>query len=279
MKYLRNCPICGCDIIYSYEGTLNNAIKKNSLCKSCRGTQNFNKMHSKMKNGEIPYGFKSKKHSESTKNKMSKSITQLFKEGKLNASGENNGMYGKNIPYKHKGHTYEEIVGEEKAKKWKDKISKTSSGENNGMYGKPSPNGSGNGWSGWYKNWYFRSLLELSYMINVIERFKLEWKSAESKEYMIKYVSYDGKIKNYFPDFIISNKYLVECKPKKLWNSKLVNLKKEAALIYCKKHNLIYKLVDIKKLDKENVEKLYKNGDIIFNERFKNKLKQYDFYV
>ena len=34
------------------------------------------------------------------------------------------------------------------------------------MYGRFSPRGSGNGWSGWYKEWYFRSLLELSYMIN-----------------------------------------------------------------------------------------------------------------
>jgi hypothetical protein len=39
------------------------------------------------------------------------------------------------------------------------------------MYGKPSPNGSGNGW-------YFISLHELSYMVNVIERFKLKWNSG-----------------------------------------------------------------------------------------------------
>jgi len=51
------------------------------------------------------------------------------------------------------------------------------------MYGKPAPIGSGNGWSGWYKGWYFRSLLELSFMINVIERFKMSWQNAETKKH------------------------------------------------------------------------------------------------
>jgi hypothetical protein len=66
--------------------------------------------------------------------------------------------------------TYEELYGKEKANKMKNNLSILNSGSKNKMYGKPSPQGSGNGWSGWYKGWYFRSLIELSYMVNVIEK-------------------------------------------------------------------------------------------------------------
>ncbi|MBR4316812.1 MAG: hypothetical protein IKP65_07630 [Alphaproteobacteria bacterium] len=40
----------------------------------------------------------------------------------------------------------------------KKKYSEKSKGKNNPMYGKPAPKGSGNGVSGWYKGWFFRSL-------------------------------------------------------------------------------------------------------------------------
>jgi hypothetical protein len=36
------------------------------------------------------------------------------------------------------------------------------------MYGKPSPQGSGNGWSGWYKGKYFRSIMELSFIVEYL---------------------------------------------------------------------------------------------------------------
>ena len=45
-------------------------------------------------------------------------------------------------------------------------LSKASSGENNPMFGRPSPNKSGAGIGGWYKEKiYFRSILELSFII------------------------------------------------------------------------------------------------------------------
>ena len=51
------------------------------------------------------------------------------------------------------------------------KISNASKGKNNPMYGKPSPQGSGNGWSGWYKGIYFRSLLYSSFMSSIDNLF------------------------------------------------------------------------------------------------------------
>ena len=53
-------------------------------------------------------------------------------------------------------------------------------------------------------------------MINIIERFNLKWVSAESNIHRISYIDYSGNTRNYFADFILENKYLVEIKPKKL---------------------------------------------------------------
>jgi hypothetical protein len=41
----------------------------------------------------------------------------------------------------------------------------------------------GNGWSGWYKEYFFRSLGELSFIISVVERFGFNAVSAESQKY------------------------------------------------------------------------------------------------
>jgi hypothetical protein len=143
------------------------------------------------------------------------------------------------------------------------------------MFGKPSPTGSGNGWSGWYKGWYFRSLRELTYMIKIIERFNLKWVSGESKKYKIKYQDFKGNDRNYFPDFIINNKYVVECKPKKLWGSDNVIRKTKAALNYCELNGLKYKKIDIGILTDNEIKNLYIKGEIKFlpkyEEKFKNK--------
>lgn len=56
------------------------------------------------------------------------------------------------------------------------------------MYGKPPPKRTGNGISGWWKNKiYFRSLLELAFLINA-EKTNLAIESAERKEYRFKIV-------------------------------------------------------------------------------------------
>lgn len=76
-------------------------------------------------------------------------------------------------------------IANQKLIEFKNNRSKSSTGEKNPMFGKTSPTGSGNGWSGWYKDWYFRSINELSFMINVIERFKFTWVSGEKLKYKI----------------------------------------------------------------------------------------------
>jgi Zn finger protein HypA/HybF involved in hydrogenase expression len=168
---------------------------------------------------------------------------------------------------------YGKQVADEKQEAFKNKISKIFSGEGNPMYGKPAPIGSGNGWSGWYKGWYFRSLLELSYMIFVIERFNIKWESGESKKNRIEYL-YDGVIKNYFPDFILNEKYVIECKPKKLQKTEINKIKMEYAKIYCESNGLVLKMRDCRKIKKNELIELYKSGNIKFIEKYELKINE-----
>lgn len=161
--------------------------------------------------------------------------------------------------------TWNEIYGEEKSNIKKILLSKKYSGKKNPMYGKPTPKKSGNGICGWYKNWYFRSILELSFMINYIERKNINWCSAENKKYRIEYKKYDNSDRTYFADFILEEKLLVEIKPKRLINTPLVQLKTKAAHIFCKNKGLQYKIFtedNFEKLSKKEIYDLYKNNKI-----------------
>ena len=293
-KLTRKCPNCNKELKYGTKYSFKVAEKKNSLCKSC-GLKNtmtddrLKKMSEKVKGENNPmYGkkgelnpFFGKTHTEESKMKMRDAVrdysvykTDEFRQKMSNVTtGKNSGMYGKNV-YSIWVEKYGVEVADKKQQELREKLSKLSTGENNPMYGKPSPNGSGNGWSGWYKGWFFRSIKELTYVVNVIERFNLTWESAENKNYMIEYFDYKGLKRNYFPDFIINKKYLVEIKPKKLFKSDLVIRKQEAALNFCKKNGLKYKLRSINNLTNKELIDLYLNGEIIFTERYDKKFKE-----
>lgn len=181
-----------------------------------------------------------------------------------------------------RGKTYVEIYGIDKAKLIQDKIRTTninmgrSRGEKNPMYGKPSPQGSGNGWSGWYKGHFFRSLLELSFIINFLEKNKYIWESAETIKYRISYIDYNGIKRNYFPDFYIKNT-IIEVKPKNLLNSNMVIQKIEAAKKWCESNGLQYKIYtenDFNKLTNKEILDLYNFGTIIFTDRYLDKFKR-----
>ncbi len=290
--FYKNCPLCTSKMEYKTKSTLNYSIKHNKLCRSCSAKnaakkypdRGWTKLNEKVKSGERLNGFANKTHSDKTKLKMSqadKSYTQTkeFRQTMSNVtSGENNPMYSKTV-YDIWVKKYGKDIADIKEANRISKLSKAFSGENNPMYGKLSPFGSGNGWSGWYNGWFFRSILELSYMINVIERFNLKWESVENKQYQIKYIDYKETERTYAADFIIENKYMIEIKPKKLHNSKNVILKKEAANRWCKSHGFIYKLTECTRLtDNELVELIESNKiqltnryKLKYNEQFKNK--------
>jgi len=236
--YNRNCPKCEKLINYSSSCAYYRARKKNSNCRQCNYID------------------------EQYKQKASDFSKKYWKNATIRTV------------YEHWLNKYGKEEADKRQLNYKIKQSLKSSGKNNPMYGKPSPQGSGNGWSGWYKNWYFRSLKELSYYIKIIERFKLPYKNGELNEFKINYKNYNNIDRTYRPDFIIANKYVIEIKPKRLWNSDLVKRKTIAAKKWCKKNNYIYKLKDIKNITFEEIKNLNKKGLLKFTDRYEKKFKQ-----
>jgi hypothetical protein len=148
-------------------------------------------------------------------------------------------------------------------------------GEKNGMYGKPSPVKSGHGYSGWYKGSFFRSLHELNYMVNVIERFNIPYKSAESSGIRIVYTGINGQKRTYVGDFIIADKYYVEVKPKRLSNTIENTIKREAAIDFCNKIGLKYKMTDCGTIPYNQLITLVENGSVVFTKNYELRIKQY----
>lgn len=262
----RNCPECNRNIFYKDLKSKDIGEKNKSLCKRC--------CHLGEKNG-----FYGKKHKKETIKKLSEISSKQVRSEKTKRSqskkmsGSNNSMYGKSV-YEHWVDKHGKIKANEKYRRMILKQSKNSKGKGNPMYGKPSPQGSGNGWSGWYKNWYFRSLRELSYIVNYVEKNKLDWVSAECKKFAIPYKDWDGTDRNYFPDFFVDNKILVEVKPNKLKKAVTNSLKRKAAEKFCKKNKYKYEEVDPRKFNSEEIINLYNSGMIKFTKRYDKMFKE-----
>ena len=250
----------------------------------CRGCKQHNQFVNGLRNND-----KLIERNKSSKNKTLEEILGKDKaviskqKNSIANSGKNNANFGGKYCHgwgeekwkdKFKGKTIEEIWGEETGARLRKHYKETRKGENNNMFGKPSPQGSGNGWSGWYKNWHFRSLKELSYMLFVIERFNLKWETAEKSKYKINYIDYKGDKRTYHAAFFINDKYLIEIKPKHLWNSDGVKRKKKAAIEFCKQHNFKYKLTECVKLITYNeIKELINKNELKFIERYEEKFK------
>ena len=265
-RVYRYCPLCGIKI---YHKNKENRIKTENLKCSCIECKC--KIQREKNMGELN-PFYGKHHSEKNKELYKKihkgkrySINTEFKKGQIFTNKKSIQEYWVK--------KYGEKIANEKMIIWKNKLSEANKGEKNSMYGKPSPIGTGNGWSGWYNNWYFRSLLELSYMIFIIERFNLNWENGEKKKNRIPYVKGNNN-KNYFPDFIINKKYVIEFKPKKLWGTEENKLKFFYGKKYCEKNGLIFKVVDIYKIKKEELINLYKYGKIKFTKKYEIKINE-----
>jgi hypothetical protein len=292
-NYERNCPTCGCVIKYKNRYNLKNAEDKKNNCKSCgikkiMTNDYLKKMSDRVRGDKNPmYGkngdknpFYGKKHTEETINKLKNRDTSPYKTQEFRDKiaslnqGDKNPMYGKSF-YDMWVKKYGEEIAIEKLKLFKQKISKSNSGENNPMYGKPAPKKSGNGWSGWYNGWFFRSLIELTYMIKIIERYGLSWESGESDKFKIEYIDVNNKKKNYFPDFIINNKYVVEIKPKSLVNTDKVFRKTKYAKKFCEKNNMIYKITSPPIMETKELVMLYTEGKIKFVDKYEKKFQKY----
>jgi hypothetical protein len=219
-----------------YYSTFGNAIKhykkynNQDLCRSCKQIQQY-KEGKRNKQKEFITNYAKNNQKGKTLEEMygNNKAVEIKKKISESSSGENHWNYdgdwfGREERNGLKDKTFEEVYGDNKAEEIKKKISKASSGKNNGMYGKPTPRGSGNGWSGWYKNRYFRSLLELSYMF-YLDKNNIKFESAECEKFRIKY-EIDNVERTYVPDFyLIDFDKIIEIKPQKLINSKLNKIK------------------------------------------------------
>jgi hypothetical protein len=137
------------------------------------------------------------------------------------------------------------------------------SGERNGSFGKTPNHKCGAGWSGRYKNYYFRSLLELSYII-YLEENNINFKSAECIR--IKYKDENNNIKTYAPDFLlIDENKIVELKPKNLQKMKINLLKFEAARIYSSQNNYEFIVMDFPLIKMDKITILVESNIIKFN--------------
>jgi hypothetical protein len=111
-------------------------------------------------------------------------------------------------------------------------------------------------------------------MIKVIDRYNIKWESGENKKYKIQYIDRDGTSRNYFPDFIIENKYIVEIKPNKLKNTISVLEKRNAAIEHSNKLNMKYKITNVPPLTDDELKQLIDTNKIQLTERYVKKYKE-----
>lgn len=272
----RLCPKCNKQIFYKSPISLDFAKKltdEGKLCRSCISREAMR--------GKTVYDTWIKKYGKEEANNKLKEFK--LKQSK-NMLGQKNPNYGgkysrfegaikwnmENL----KGKTFVDSYGEEKANIIKKKISNKTKGKNNPMYGKSSPKRSGNGWSGYYKGNYFRSILELHYLIYLIDS-NIKFESGEKRKHVIKYTMNNVE-RNYFPDFyLIKEDKYVEIKPQNLIYSYQNKLKFEAAKNKLGDKFSILTEKNIVKIDIQKLYNLYINLEIIFDEGYDKKFENY----
>lgn len=255
--FTRPCPGCGVTLRYKAKDGRDSCARRGTTCRTC-----FNRRT-----------WVGRKHSEETRKKMSAADHSYTKTEKF-AAAVRRGMVGKKSGWNMRLVWTEKYGKEgfvERLQALRDKHSKNNRGTRNPMFGKPAPTGSGNGWSGWYKGWYFRSLLELSYVVSVLEASGSSWRPAESLELRIPYVDPLGSARTYTADFLVDEKVLIECKPKRLVNTPLVRAKAEAAVRFCADRGLEYRIESVMVLPEEQIKHLRESGLVRFLPRYEKK--------
>jgi hypothetical protein len=164
------CDVCKKHAIVYYKTYLNQQILyKKTFCRSCRVKEEYKLGKRKINNSNIlRWNAESNKKSYEEKYGHEKAVAiknkihNTMKGKKIGGSWKDVWKINK---WKEKFcQPYSKRYNKDKIKGIKTKQSIHSSGKNNNMYGKPAPQGSGNGWSGWYNDIYFRSIMELSYL-------------------------------------------------------------------------------------------------------------------
>lgn len=271
----RICPNCHQVVYHSSKMCADNAKKANRQCWECKnkkfkidflGDKNpfFGKRHTENTKEIIREKKTGKKQSGSQLERSRETIAAASKIARLN--GKNN--------YERWIKKYGKDEADRLLAAFKSKLSEKNSGKGNPMHGKPPPSGSGNGWANWYNGIHFRSLRELTYYITEIENKGLTCRIAETKDLMIPYTDPCGVERTYTADFLVEEKYLIEVKPKRLWNTPKILLKRMAGEKFCEQFGYIYTIVDIEP-NSSLIKDKYLNGEVKFVEKYIEKFKKY----
>lgn len=266
-KFAKTCPKCGKEQTYSNKYNLRSAVKAERLCPTCA-----NKIVGENQRGaRNPFWGKShppdllQSIAASRDTSYTKDPAFLKKMSEV-SSGAKNPMFGRSF-YSVWVEKYGQDEADKRLAETKKKCSENTSGSKNPMFGRPAPQGSGNGWSGWMKGKFFRSLGELNFMIE-----NEKWETGETIR--IPYVDHEGSTRTYSPDFVVGST-VVECKPLKLQTSPSVLAKAAAAEEWCAERGLTYKIIDPGKPTIDRIETLVASGELIFLERYKEKLNEW----
>lgn len=262
--HTRPCPLCGQTLTHTRKSNRDIAAINKRPCRSCSA---------KICNSGERNPFFGKRHSQETKDKLA-AVDRSYlqdpvrrKKHSEDMAGDKNPMYGR-CNYE----VWCDKYGEEEARQRQDAVKKVLSekfsGKLNPMYGKPSPQGSGNGWSGWYKGWFFRSLRELAYVVKCLEATGRTWRTAERADLQVEYINWQGTKRTYRADFLVDEKYLVEVKPARLHSSRTIRDKAEAAEEFCQNKGLQYMLEDPPILTDQEIAALREKGLIRFTDRY-----------
>lgn len=259
----RVCPVCGVTVCYNSYSAFIQARIRNSLCESCnlnRFKGESNPFYGKKHSDEVKSLFKTQRAGVPKSEEFKKKISEIKKR---KPSGGD--------PYKFWVDKYGKEIADEKILSVN--IKKARKGSDNGMFGKPSPKGSGNGWSGWYKGWFFRSLRELYCVVFILEKNNLSWVSAETDLYSVSYTDWCGNVRNYYPDFVVESTYVIEVKPKRLFNSVNIISKFDAATKHFNNIGMIYIMLDCPVVPLDYLERLIESKDVILTA---NTFKKYE---
>ncbi len=257
--FVRSCPNCDNIITYNDKRSRNKSETNKIKCKECRNPQLKLERYCP-KCGEIAsYTTKMGLKYATKNNTLCKKCIELCRNQDRKCPQCNKNI----IHHANKGSAY---MANKRNSPCRQCRTINISGENHPNYGKIMPNlEMGTGIGGWYKNHYFRSLKELSYMI-YLDKNNIKWETAEQKRFIIKYINSKNINRTYRPDFFLPefNK-LIEIKPKNLHFLENIQLKTEAAIEFCKVNNLFYQIIDFE-TNKTEILKSFNEGLVKFSE-------------
>ena len=299
--FTRKCPKCGKELSYKAKQAFKKFEKLNALCRSCtkKGHKDSDETRAKKSTatkgqnnpmaGRSVYSVWLEKYGKEEADLRRESQSKKIKGKKIifaKPIEERNYLRGVDNKMKNGGLLplmIKKYGKEEADKKWiefKQKQSKNSTGSNNPMFGKPSPMGSGNGWKGWYKGFFFRSIMEASFLKYLFDN-NITFESAENNKFKIEYFdTYRKRNANYFPDYYLTNsKEIIEVKPLRLTQTINNKDKFEAAR---KKYGNKFKIMtqeDFHILTNDEIRELKNNRTLRFQDRYEQKYLEANEFV